>query len=40
MAGETDVDQLNIIFKALGTPSEIEWPVRTALCKSIHYIHC
>ncbi|CAD6574439.1 MAG: TFIIH complex serine/threonine-protein kinase subunit kin28 [Cyphobasidiales sp. Tagirdzhanova-0007] len=26
MAGETDVDQLNIIFRALGTPTEEEWP--------------
>lgn len=27
MAGETDFDQLNVIFRALGTPSEEEWPV-------------
>ena len=26
MAGESDMDQLKIIFKALGTPTEIEWP--------------
>lgn len=26
MAGETDFDQLSIIFRALGTPTEDEWP--------------
>lgn len=28
MAGETDFEQLNTIFSALGTPTEAEWPVR------------
>lgn len=27
MAGESDVEQLNTIFRALGTPTEAEWPV-------------
>lgn len=27
MAGETDFEQLNVIFRALGTPSDDEWPV-------------
>lgn len=27
MAGETDMDQLKTIFRALGTPTEAEWPV-------------
>lgn len=26
MAGETDFEQLEVIFKALGTPNEEEWP--------------
>lgn len=28
MAGETDFGQLEVIFRALGTPTEDEWPVR------------
>lgn len=28
LAGESDMAQLQIIFKALGTPTEEEWPVR------------
>lgn len=28
MAGETDLDQLKTIFRALGTPTEQDWPVR------------
>lgn len=27
MPGETDMDQLKTIFRALGTPTEEEWPV-------------
>jgi cyclin-dependent kinase 7 len=27
MAGDNDLEQLQIIFRALGTPSEKEWPV-------------
>jgi len=27
MAGESDMDQLRIIFQALGTPTEADWPV-------------
>ncbi len=30
MAGESDMDQLRIIFQALGTPTEAEWPVSGA----------
>lgn len=28
LAAESDMDQLNVIFQALGTPTEQEWPVR------------
>lgn len=28
MQGNNDIDQLNQIFKVLGTPTEAEWPVR------------
>jgi cyclin-dependent kinase 7 len=28
MAAESDMEQLNMIFSALGTPSEADWPVR------------
>lgn len=27
LAGESDMDQLKTIFRALGTPTEQEWPV-------------
>jgi hypothetical protein len=27
LAGENDFDQLNTIFRALGTPTEQDWPV-------------
>ena len=27
LPGETDMDQLKTIFRALGTPTEEEWPV-------------
>ena len=27
LPGESDMDQLKIIFRALGTPTEEEWPV-------------
>jgi cyclin-dependent kinase 7 len=27
LPGESDMDQLKIIFRALGTPTEDEWPV-------------
>lgn len=27
MAGETDFGQLEVIFRALGTPTDEEWPV-------------
>lgn len=30
MAGDTDMHQLTLICKALGTPTEAEWPVRHA----------
>jgi cyclin-dependent kinase 7 len=28
LPGESDMDQLKTIFRALGTPTEEEWPVR------------
>ena len=28
LAGESDMDQLKTIFRALGTPTEEDWPVR------------
>lgn len=28
LPGENDIEQLNTIFRALGTPKESEWPVR------------
>jgi len=28
LPGETDMDQLKTIFRALGTPTEEDWPVR------------
>lgn len=28
LPGESDMDQLKTIFRALGTPTEDEWPVR------------
>ncbi|KAJ3721057.1 kinase-like domain-containing protein [Lentinula raphanica] len=31
LAGETDMDQLKTIFRALGTPTEQEWPGHTKL---------
>lgn len=27
LAGETDIDQLDKIFQAMGTPTEADWPV-------------
>lgn len=30
LPGETDMDQLKTIFRALGTPTEEEWAVRTS----------
>ena len=27
LPGETDMDQLKTIFRALGTPTEEDWPV-------------
>lgn len=34
MAGESDFEQLNTIFSALGSPTEAEWPVR---CVSLSF---
>ena len=31
LPGETDMDQLKTIFRALGTPTEDDWPVRLLL---------
>ena len=38
MAGETDMDQLQIIFRALGSPTDQEWPVRTK-SSGVHMLH-
>ncbi len=38
LPGETDMDQLKTIFRALGTPTEEDWPVRR-LNLSIHTPH-
>lgn len=35
MAGENDIEQLNIIFRALGSPTESEWPVRPSFFRSM-----
>jgi len=35
MAGESDMEQLNTIFTALGTPTEKDWPVKTPLSLSL-----
>ena len=35
MAGENDLEQLNTIFRALGTPTEDEWPVSPLLPSSL-----
>lgn len=35
LAGETDMDQLKTIFRALGTPTEQDWPVSDR-----HLQHC
>ncbi|SGY14922.1 BQ5605_C013g07168 [Microbotryum silenes-dioicae] len=34
MAAESDVEQLNVIFSALGTPTEKDWPVSACLIAS------
>lgn len=31
LAGETDMDQIKTTFRALGTPTELDWPVRLFL---------
>lgn len=36
MAGESDFEQLNTIFSALGTPTEAEWPVSSSLWACTH----
>jgi cyclin-dependent kinase 7 len=38
-AGDTDIQQLELIFKALGTPTEREWPGMTALPNFLHFQH-
>lgn len=35
MAAESDMEQLNMIFSALGTPGEAEWPVRLLLITNL-----
>ncbi|GAA5902496.1 hypothetical protein JCM5296_006433 [Sporobolomyces johnsonii] len=37
MAGESDMEQLNVIFTALGTPTEAEWPGFTELSKAVQF---
>jgi cyclin-dependent kinase 7 len=36
-AGDTDIQQLDLIFKALGTPTEKEWPGMTTLPNFLHF---
>jgi hypothetical protein len=35
LPGESDMDQLKTIFRALGTPTEEEWPVRSPFLSSL-----
>ena len=35
LAGESDLDQLKTIFRALGTPTEDDWPVRRGVKQRI-----
>ncbi|GAA5847162.1 hypothetical protein JCM5353_004986 [Sporobolomyces roseus] len=37
MAGESDMEQLNTIFTALGTPTEKDWPGFTTLSSSVQF---
>lgn len=37
LPGESDMDQLKTIFRALGTPTEEEWPVRLLLYFSFSF---
>ncbi|GAA5823668.1 hypothetical protein JCM10212_007091 [Sporobolomyces blumeae] len=37
MAGESDMEQLNTIFTALGTPIEAEWPGFTKLSSAVQF---
>ncbi|KAL8279956.1 hypothetical protein RQP46_007537 [Phenoliferia psychrophenolica] len=37
MAGESDFEQLNTIFRALGTPSENDWPGHTKLAEYVKF---
>lgn len=32
LAAESDIGQLNVIFRALGTPTDDEWPVSLVNC--------
>ncbi|SCZ87479.1 BZ3500_MvSof-1268-A1-R1_Chr2-2g04945 [Microbotryum saponariae] len=40
MAAESDVEQLNVIFSALGTPTEKDWPVSACLIASCSRSNC
>ena len=42
LPGESDMDQLKTIFRALGTPTEEDWPVRLCLDlgSSLEFIFC
>ena len=39
LPGETDMDQLKTIFRALGTPTEEEWPVSRRTDAPAHILH-
>jgi cyclin-dependent kinase 7 len=40
LAGETDIGQLKVIFSALGTPNEEEWPGLTSLPDYYEFEKC
>ena len=39
LPGESDMDQLKTIFRALGTPTEEEWPVGHIFQHFIHFFY-
>jgi len=39
-AGASDIDQLSLIFAALGTPTEEQWPGMKELPDYVEYSHC
>src|SRR5882757_764274 len=38
LPGESDMDQLKTIFRALGTPTEDDWPVRSYLRRLVRLL--